>query len=132
VVGAHLSGMPLNSQLIERGAWLVERTHTAPSYRLYALAGSTPPKPGMVRAADGEGTAIDVEVWEMPVAEYGSFVALIPAPLGIGRIELHDGARVQGFLCEQHGLRGAADITGFGGWRAYLASMSPTEESFAI
>jgi allophanate hydrolase len=132
VVGAHLSGMPLNSQLLERGAWLVERAHTVPNYRLYALAGSTPPKPGMVRVADGEGAAIELEVWEMPVAEYGSFVALIPAPLGIGRIELHDGAHVQGFLCEQHGLRGAPDITGFGGWRAYLASMSSTEESSAI
>jgi allophanate hydrolase len=119
--------MPLNSQLQERGAWLVERNRTAPDYRLYALAASTPPKPGMVRVADGEGASIELEVWEMPEVEYGSFVALIPTPLGIGRVELHDGSHVQSFLCEQHGLRGATDITKYGGWRAYLASLSPAE-----
>ncbi|MEN3367252.1 MAG: allophanate hydrolase [Burkholderiales bacterium] len=124
VVGAHLSGLPLNSQLRERGAWLVQRTRTAPCYRFYALANTTPPKPGMLRAAAGEGASIELEVWEMPVREYGSFVALIPAPLGIGSIELDDGSRVQGFLCEPEGLRGAADITSYGGWRAYLSSQS--------
>jgi allophanate hydrolase len=124
VVGAHLSDMPLNNQLSTRGAWLVERTRTAPNYRLYALAASTPPKPGMVRVEEGEGASIALEVWEMPVAEYGSFVALIPPPLGIGRVELQDGSRVQGFLCEPHGLRDATDITCFGGWRSYLASLA--------
>jgi allophanate hydrolase len=124
VVGAHLSGLPMNSQLCERGAWLVRRTRTAPCYRLYALANTTPPKPGMVRAAAAEGASIELEVWEMPMSEYGSFVALIPAPLGIGSIELEDGSRVQGFLCEADGLRGAAEITAHGGWRAYLDSLS--------
>ncbi|RZI72364.1 MAG: allophanate hydrolase, partial [Variovorax sp.] len=86
VVGAHLSGMPLNAQLRERGARLIAETKTAPAYRLYALPGTVPPKPGMVRVAHGTGAAIVVEVWEMPLAHYGSFVALIPAPLGIGTL----------------------------------------------
>ena len=119
VVGAHLSGMPLNSQLIERAARLVQATTTAPVYRLYALPDTVPPKPGMLRVATG-GTAIAVEVWEMPMAHYGSFVAAIPAPLGIGTLELADGSSVQGFLCEPHALEGATDISAWGGWRAWV------------
>ena len=122
VVGAHLSGMPLNSQLRERGARLVAETRTAPDYRLYALPGTVPPKPGMVRVAPGTGAAIVVEVWEMPLAHYGSFVALIPAPLGIGTLTLADGSSVQGFVCEALALEGAEDITTHGGWRRYIAS----------
>ena len=122
VVGAHLSGMPLNSQLRERGARLVAETRTAPDYRLYALPGTVPPKPGMVRVAPGTGAAIVVEVWEMPLAHYGSFVALIPAPLGIGTLALDDGSSVQGFVCEALALEGAEDITTHGGWRRYIAS----------
>jgi allophanate hydrolase len=122
VVGAHLSGMPLNGQLTERGARLLKHCRTTPHYRLYALANTQPPKPGLLRVAPHEGAAIDLEVWEMPAGAYGSFVALIPSPLGIGRIELDDGDSVQGFLCEAHALTGAADITEYGGWRAYLAS----------
>lgn len=122
VVGAHLSGLPLNHQLTERGATLVASTHTAAHYRLYALPGTTPPKPGLLRVADGSGGAIALEVWQMPLAQYGSFVAQIPAPLGIGTITLADGTCVQGFLCEAQALQGAQDITHLGGWRAYLAS----------
>ena len=122
VVGAHLSGLPLNAQLTERGAHLLERTHTAPHYRLYALAGTTPPKPGMQRVAEG-GTAIELEVWDMPLAALGSFLALIPAPLGLGSVQLADGRVVHGFLCESHALAGARDISAFGGWRAYLATL---------
>jgi allophanate hydrolase len=118
VVGAHLSGMPLNGQLTERGAVLLESTLTSPAYRLYALPGTVPPKPGLVRT--GEGMPIAVELWEMPVAHYGSFVALIPPPLGIGTLELVDGRQVQGFLCEAWATQGAADITSLGGWRAYM------------
>lgn len=118
VVGAHLSGMPLNGQLTERGAVLLESTLTSAAYRLYALPGTTPPKPGMVRT--GEGMPIAVELWDMPVAHYGSFVALIPPPLGIGTLELVDGRHVQGFLCEAWATRDAADITSLGGWRAYM------------
>ena len=121
VVGAHLSGMPLNGQLTERGATLISRTHTAPVYRLYALPDTTPPKPGLLRVAPGEGGRIEIEVWEMPLAEYGSFVALVPAPLSIGSLQVADGSSVQGFLCEPLVLQGAADITHLGGWRAYLA-----------
>ena len=122
VVGAHLSGLPLNAQLTERGAHLLERTRTAPHYRLYALAGTTPPKPGMQRVAEG-GAAIELEVWDMPLAELGSFLALIPAPLGLGSVQLADGRVVHGFLCESHALAGARDISAFGGWRAYLATL---------
>lgn len=121
VVGAHLSGLPLNGQLTERGACLREATTTAPAYRLYALPGTTPPKPGLQRVAAG-GQAIAVEVWDMPQAALGSFLALIPAPLGLGSIELADGRQVHGFLCEAHALQAATDISQHGGWRAFLAA----------
>ena len=123
VVGAHLSGLPMNGQLTERGAWLLQATRTAPLYRLYALPGTTPPKPGLQRVAEG-GAAIAVEVWAMPQAAVGSFLALIPAPLGLGSVQLEDGRSVHGFLCEAHALSGAQDISAHGGWRAYLASPS--------
>jgi len=121
VVGAHLSGLPLNHQLTERGARLEKPARTTARYRLFALPGTTPPKPGLVRDADN-GNVIDVEVWRLPVAEYGSFVAGIPSPLGIGRVELNDGEWVQGFLCESWAVHGAEEISHLGGWRAYLAS----------
>ena len=124
VVGAHLSGMPLNSQLTERGARLVTATETAPDYVFYALRGTVPPKPGLVRVAAGEGSRIALEVWEMPLAHYGSFVAMIPAPLGIGTLCLSDGSSVQGFVCEAQALEGATNISSFGGWRAYIASLA--------
>ena len=124
VVGAHLSGMPLNSQLTERGATLVATTRTAPSYKLYALPNTTPAKPGMLRVAAGQGASIEVEVWRMPAEHYGSFVALIPSPLGIGTLALEDGSSVQGFVCEAEALHGAKDISHLGGWRAYIASFS--------
>ncbi len=121
VCGAHLSGLPLNRQLTSRGARLVRATLTAPFYRLYALPGTQPPKPGLVRAAAGGG-AIEVEVWELPVAAYGSFVAGIPAPLGIGTLTLEDGDQVQGFLCEAAAVGAAQEVTEFGGWRTYIGS----------
>jgi allophanate hydrolase len=123
VVGAHLSGMPLNGQLSERGARLLTTTETAPHYRFYALPGTTPPKPGLLRVADGTGGRIALEIWEMPAAHYGSFVALIPAPLGIGTLQLADGSSVQGFVCEALATQGATDITHLGGWRTYIASL---------
>ena len=121
VVGAHLCGLPLNHQLVERGARLREEATTAPLYRLHALPGTNPPKPGLVRVA-ANGAAIAVEVWEMPVAEVGSFLAGVAAPLGLGSLELANGECVHGFLCEAHAVVGAVDITALGGWRAYLAA----------
>ncbi len=120
VVGAHLSGMPLNGQLTERGSTFVETTRTSSAYRLYALPGTTPPKPGLIRT--GTGAPIVVELWDMPVSEFGGFVALIPPPLGIGTLELIDGREVKGFLCESHVRESAADITALGGWRAFMNS----------
>jgi allophanate hydrolase len=121
VVGAHLSGLPLNGQLTERGATLLSSTTTAASYRLYALPGTSPPKPGLQRVAMG-GSAIEVEVWAVPQSAVGGFLAQIPAPLGLGSIELADGSQVHGFLCEAHALAGAEDISQHGGWRNYLKS----------
>ncbi|RZI83863.1 MAG: allophanate hydrolase [Rubrivivax sp.] len=125
VVGAHLSGMPLHKQLTERHARLVSSTRTSPHYRLFALPGTVPPKPGLVRvsakASATEGHAIAVEVYAVPQASIGSFLALIPPPLGLGSVELEDGSWVKGFICEPCGLEGAEDISHFGGWRAYMA-----------
>lgn len=120
VCGAHMQGLPLNVQLTSRGARLLRVTRTAPRYRLYALAGGPPYRPGMVRADDG--AAIELEVWALPASEFGSFVAGIPAPLGIGTVELEDGSSVQGFVCEAYATRTARDITQLGGWRNYLAA----------
>jgi allophanate hydrolase len=122
VVGAHLSGLPLNHELSQRGARLERVARTAARYRLYALPGTTPPKPGMVRESAGAAHSIELEVWRMPAGAFGSFVASIPSPLGIGRIELEDGEWVQGFLCETWAVTGAEDISRFGGWRAFLVS----------
>lgn len=121
VVGAHLTGMPLNAQLTTRNAVLVEQTLTAGNYRLHALPGTVPPKPGLVRAE--EGASIIVELWDMPLARFGEFVAEIASPLGIGNLTLADGRSVKGFICEPWALANALDITEFGGWRAYIASL---------
>ncbi|MDE2094191.1 MAG: allophanate hydrolase [Burkholderiales bacterium] len=124
VVGAHLSGLPLNGPLTERGATLREATHTAPFYRLYALPATTPAKPGLVRVSGYEsGAPIAIEVWDLPLEAVGSFLASIPPPLGLGSIELADGRWVHGFLCEAHALTQARDVTAHGGWRAYLQAV---------
>ena len=130
VVGAHLSGMPLNRQLTERGARLALVTTTAAHYRLFALPNTQPPKPGLLRVAE-QGSAIAVEVWHMPTTELGSFLALIPHPLGLGQLELADGRWVTGFICESHALQGALDITSFGGWRAYVQTLPTTTTATA-
>lgn len=122
VCGAHLEGLPLNDQLTKRGARLVEKTTSAPNYRLYALPGEGIRRPAMARVRDGGG-AIAVEVWELPSMELGSFLRDIPAPLGLGKVELADGTFETGFICEQHGLHDALDITHAGGWRAWLAAL---------
>jgi allophanate hydrolase len=125
VVGAHLSGMPLHWQLSSRDARLVAATHTAPSYRLYAMAGTTPPKPALIHTgASGGGSSIAVEVYELALPAFGSFVAEIPPPLAIGSVVLSDGSIVKGFIAEPRAAEGAREITTFGGWRAYIASLS--------
>lgn len=122
VVGAHLSGLPLNSQLTSAGAQLVTATQTAPDYRLFELADSVPPKPGMLRVAAGEGAALAVEVWSMSAAAFGAFVAAVPEPMAIGTVTLADGDKVKGFLVESAAVATSRDISDFGGWRAFLAS----------
>ncbi len=126
VVGAHLTGMPLNFQLTTRQAVRVEETHTASNYRLFALLDGPIKKPGLLRG--DSGAAIAVELWDIPLARFGEFVAEIPAPLGIGSLTLADGREVKGFICEPAGLSQALDITEFGGWRSWLASQEELSE----
>jgi allophanate hydrolase len=121
VVGAHLTGLPLNRELTELGAKFVRAVRTTPDYRLVALAGTVPPKPGLLRVADGTGAAIETEVWSLDAASFGTFVAKIPPPLGIGTLRLEGGGAAKGFLVEAAATEGAQDISSFGGWRAYLA-----------
>jgi allophanate hydrolase len=123
VVGAHLAAMPLHWQLTSRGARLISRCKTSPEYRLYAMAGSVPPKPALVWTGEGSA-AIEVEVYELDVEAFGSFVAEVPPPLAIGTVTLETGESVKGFVAEPRALTGAQDITHLGGWRAYIASLT--------
>ncbi len=127
VCGAHLNGQPLNHQLLELGATLVETTITAPRYRLYVLPGGPPHRPGLVR--DVAGNAIEVEVWNLPVEQVGAFIRQIPAPLGIGRIELVSGEWVSGFICEGYAVAQAREITHLGGWRRFIEQQSGKSET---
>jgi len=120
VCGAHMEGLPLNHQLTERGGRLLERTTTSANYRLFLLPGGPPQRPGMVR--DLEGASIDVEVWELPAINMGDFLNQIPAPLGLGRVQLADGSNVPGFLCEAWAVEQAQELTACGGWRQFLDS----------
>lgn len=124
VCGAHLSGMPLNWQLTQVGAILLENTTTSAEYRFYALRGTVPAKPGLVKVSKG-GSAIEVEVWAVPLAAFGNFVANVPAPLAIGSCTLDGGRVVKSFVCEAIGVEGAEDITGLGGWRAFVKRQIP-------
>ncbi|SEE76011.1 allophanate hydrolase [Streptomyces sp. KS_5] len=123
VVGAHLTGQPLNAQLVQAGGTLVGPARTAADYRLHALA-TRPPKPGLVRTAEGrpDASGIEGEIWRLPAAGFGALTAAVPAPMAIGTVELADGRHISGFLVEPHAVENAPDITRFGGWRAYLAS----------
>jgi allophanate hydrolase len=122
VVGAHLTGQPLNGQLTERGARLVKTCRTAANYRLYALQNTTPPKPGLVRDPSFIGPGVELEVWAVPENEFGGFVAAIPPPLGIGSATLDDGSTVKCFICEPYAVEGSKEITNYGGWRKFLAA----------
>jgi allophanate hydrolase len=121
VVGAHLSGMPLNRELTSSAARFLEESVTAADYRLFLLPGSAPPKPGLLRVHAGGGAAIAVEIWAMPADDFGPFVATVPPPLSIGTLALADGREVKGFLVEAVATQGARDISAFGGWRAFMA-----------
>ncbi|MBV8226894.1 MAG: allophanate hydrolase, partial [Verrucomicrobia bacterium] len=123
VVGAHLTGEPLNHQLTDLDARFIQRTKTAPLYRMFALPASAPAKPGLVRVGPESGSSVELEVWELPVREFGKFVKNIPTPLTIGTIHLESGQQVKGFLCEEVATNGATDITRFGGWKAYCESL---------
>jgi allophanate hydrolase len=123
VVGAHLSGMALNGELKARRARFLEATQTAPDYRLFALNGGPPARPGLLRVAAGQGASIAVEIWALPADGFGRFVAAVPAPLSIGTLVLSDGRTVKGFLAESNGVDGARDISEFGGWRAFVGTL---------
>ncbi|MBO9197837.1 allophanate hydrolase [Rhizobium sp. 16-449-1b] len=123
VVGAHLTGMPLNHELTTLGGRLVKTCRTARDYRLFALSGTVPAKPGLIREPGFAGNGLEVEVWTLPADGFGRFVQKIPAPLGIGKIALDDGASISGFLCEAHAVANAVEVTSHGGWRAYIASL---------
>lgn len=128
VVGAHLSGFPLNPDLLALGATLRTVTKTSPNYRLYELPNSstntnTPRKPGLVRCHPSDcqtGSSIEIEIWNIPFSAVGEFLNTVPSPLGLGTIETWDGEWVKGFICEPYGIVGARDVTEFGGWRAYI------------
>jgi allophanate hydrolase len=121
VVGAHMSGLALNGQLTDLGGRLERTGSTAPLYRLYALPGGPPQRPGLVRVSD-DGRAIVLEIWSLPAGQVGAFLRRVPSPLGLGSVTLDDGSAVIGFLCESYATVDASDITRFGGWRAYLRS----------
>ena len=124
VCGAHMSGLPLNGQLTDLGARFLRKSRTTPDYKFYALAGGPPVRPGLVKSRAADAGSIALEIWALPKTAFGAFMAGIPAPLGIGTIDLSDGTAVKGFLCEPSGLDGAADITELGDWRSYLAQQS--------
>jgi allophanate hydrolase len=124
VCGAHMEGLPLNTQLTSRGAWRIATGRTSPVYRLCLLPGGPPLRPGLVQVAEG-GVAVELEVWRMPEEQFGTFVSAIPAPLSIGKVMLSDGSRVSGFVCEALAAEGRPDISGFGGWRNFLANGVP-------
>ena len=123
VCGAHLTGMPLNYQLQEAGAFLLEACRTAPAYRFYALRGTVPPKPGLVYAPN-RGASIEVEVWAVPEATFGRFVAAVPPPLAIGSATLDSGRVVKSFVCEPYATADATEITHLGGWKLFMRQQS--------
>ena len=121
VCGAHMRGLPLNHQLTELSATFVKATKTAEGYRLFNVPEKVPPRPGMVRDTTSEAS-LELEVWSMPLDNFGAFMVQIASPLCIGTVSLEDGSSVYGFLCESDALKGAEEITAYGGWRSYLIS----------
>lgn len=130
VVGAHLTGLPLNHQLIDRAAFYVATTETAPDYALFALHGFEPPRPGLVCVGENKGVKIETEIWSLSERAFGSFVAAVPPPMAIGNIRLSNGRIVKGFLCEEYVTHSAEPISAHGGWRNYLSRVTAGEETF--
>ena len=124
VCGAHMDGLPLNKDLLSRGACFAEKVASAPDYKFYALAGGPPYRPGMVRCEAGQGVEVEMELWELPISQFGSFMQTIPSPLGIGTLKLSDGRAVKGFICEAEGVKDAEDISEMKSWRRYLDQRS--------
>ena len=120
VCGAHMSALPLNSQLTALGGEFVKATHTSPDYQLFKLNGFNPPRPGLLRVLQN-GSPIALEIWQLPIENYGKFVAGVPSPLGFGTLTLADGSQVQGFMCEAYATEDAINISHLGGWRNFLA-----------
>jgi hypothetical protein len=120
VCGAHMSGLPLNAQLTSLGGEFVKATTTSPNYQLFKLNGFNPPRPGLLRVAEN-GSEIALEIWQLPIENYGKFVAGVPSPLGFGTLSLVDDSQVQGFMCEAYATKDAIDISHLGGWRNFLA-----------
>ena len=125
VCGAHMQGLPLNPQLTALGGEFVQATYTSADYRLFKLNGFTLPRPGLLRVLEN-GCAIALEIWQLPIENYGKFVASVPSPLGFGTLTLADDSTVQGFLCEAYATLDAADISHLGGWRKYLETIKET------
>ena len=121
VCGAHMQGLPLNPQLVALGGEFIEATTTTSDYQLFALNGFTPPRPGLLRVTEN-GSEIALEIWQLPIENYGKLVATVPSPLGFGTLTLADGSTVQGFMCEAYATINAENISHLGGWRAFLAS----------
>ncbi len=129
VAGAHLSGQPLNADLVGRGATLVRTTRMAPGYRMYLVDGPLP-RPGVTRLPGSgacRGAGPEVEVWQLPAHAFAGFASTVAPPLALGPVDLADGERVLGFVCTADGVDLARDITGYGGWRAYLAAQEEKE-----
>ena len=122
VCGAHMRNLPLNPQLAALGGEFVIATTTSADYKLFKLNGFTPARPGLLRVLEN-GSAIALEVWQLPIENYGKFVASVPSPLGFGTLTLADDSIVQGFLCEAYATLDAIDISHLGGWRNYLATL---------
>ena len=123
VCGAHMQGLPLNPQLTALGGEFVQATNTSADYQLFKLNGFTPARPGLLRVLEN-GSAIALEIWQLPIENYGKFVASVPSPLGFGTLSLADGSTVQGFMCEAYASLDAIDISHLGGWRAYLETLN--------
>lgn len=123
VCGAHMQGLPLNPQLTALGGEFVQATYTSADYHLFKLNSFTPVRPGLLRVLEN-GNAIALEIWQLPIENYGKFVASVPTPLGFGTLKLADGSTVQGFLCEAYATLDAVDISHLGGWRAYLETLN--------